>query len=188
MNVRRYGWAAAGRAAVAIFAAAQEADAGGGAVRLARTTLQESSGVWHLAFTIDLPAPPSIAYPTFRFSFTPTVVYERSLVDGDKIVVNKQPVSNAVPKVETSEVGFADLSGKIWKTTKFTIDLNRPNGYQAGEYKLVVTGPNGSIGQPINLTLEGDNPAVDRRTMDFSKKKDATPIWDGGAESGIKSL
>lgn len=184
---RRFGWATAGMAAVAIVAAVHEADAGGGSVKLSRTTVQENSNAWRLMMTMTLPSAPSIAHPTFRFSFLPTVVYERSLVDGDKIVINRMPPQSPAPIVESMEVDFSDASGKIWKGTKFDFSLTRQRGYLAGEYKLTVSGPGGTIGQPISLTLEGDNPVVDRRSMDFSKKK-GDPVWDGGAESGIKQL
>lgn len=190
MGASRWSWAATGMAAVAMVAVAQRADAGGGQVKLARTTVQENSNAWRVMMTLQLANAPSIAHPTFRFSFQPVVMYDRSLIDGDKIVVNRTPVQNQQPIVESMEVDFSDASGKIWKGTRFDFSLTRQRGYFAGEYKLTVRSASGdTIGQPINLTLEGDNPVVDRRTMDFgAKKKPGDPVWDGGAESGIKAL
>lgn len=189
MRMRGFGWATAGLVAVAAVVAVQEADAGGASVKLTRTTVREQSNAWRMMMTLGLPTTPPHAHTTFRFVFTPTAVYERSLVDGDKIVVNKQPLVNQTPLIETMEVDFADASGKIWKTTKFDFSLTRERGYLAGEYKLQVKGPGGDVGSSVGVTLEGDNPVVDRRSMDFTKRPtDAKPLWDGGVESGIKSL
>lgn len=186
MTRTRWLWTSAAiSAALAATTAAfvREADAGVGSFHLSRSNVMEQSHAWRLMMSINLPSAPGIAHPTFRFSFTPTVVYERSLVDGDRVVVNKTPLRNQTALIEMMEVDFADATGKIWKSTKFDFSLTRERGYQAGEYKLTVSGPGGSIGQGVDVVLDGENPVVDRRSMDFSKKQTG---WDGGAESGIR--
>lgn len=184
----RWFWSAAAiSAALAASTAAyvHDADAGAGSFHLSRSSVMEQSKAWRLMMSIALPSAPAIAHPTFRFSFTPTLVYERSLVDGDRVVVNKTPLRNQTALIEMMEVDFADATGKIWKNTKFDFSLTRERGYQAGEYKLSVSGPGGSVGQSVDVVLDGENPVVDRRSMDFSKKP---AVWDGGTESGIKPL
>ncbi len=188
MHFSRFGWAAGGLFAVAAIVATVEADAGAGSYTLTPNPVAEADGAWRLKMEVRLPSPPSIGHPTFRFQFTPTAVFERSLKDGDKVEVVRQALIGQTPINETMEVGFTDHSGKIWKSTRFAFSLTRDRGYQAGEYSLVVTGPNGDVGRPKTVVLSGDNPIVDRRTMDFSRPAPGTPLWDGGTDSSIKSL
>jgi hypothetical protein len=75
------------------------------------------------------------------------------------------------------DVDFADPSGKVFKSTFFEFDLARKDGYfEAGEYLVTLSGPDGDVGTAQKLVLKGDNPPVYRGAMDFasdpkSKKK-----------------
>jgi MYXO-CTERM domain-containing protein len=92
------------------------------------------------------------------------------------------------------DVDFADPSGKVFKSTYFEFDLARKDGYfEAGEYTVALSGPDGEIGQNQKLVLKGDNPPVYRGSMDFasdakaSKKKgpkmeNVSSGLDGGNE------
>lgn len=70
------------------------------------------------------------------------------------------------------DVDFADASGKVFKSTYFEFDLRRDGGYfEAGEYLVSLSGPDGDVGGAQKLTLTGDNPPVYRGAMDFSDPK-----------------
>lgn len=143
-----------------------------------KTKLNESSQRWHVDLEFHLNNAPDIAVVPVRFEFTPEVYYERSLVDGqEKPVVNRQPLTDRQPLVETVDIGFLNpTSGKIEKRTRFSFDLTRDRGFEAGEYKVVVEDKrNGKkFGQPTRLVLDGENEVIDRRSISFdpTKKKE----------------
>lgn len=153
-----------------------------GSFKLKSTEVQEVSGGWHIYCSLELPKAPSIAHQTMRFVFTPVVVYERSLVDGQKDpVLNRQPLQNQTPSTESLDVDFADTRGQIWKGTRFDFSLTRTKGYQAGEYEVKVRSSDGTdIGTVARLTLKGDNPVVDRRAIAFNAKEPSIKKVDTG--------
>lgn len=159
-----------------------------GTVKVEQTKVAEADGRWKLKMTIDLGKVPDIAYIPMMFSFTPTVLYERSLTDEspEKPVIIKKPLSNQQAINESMDVGFSDGTGKAFKLTKFNFMIRRDRGFEAGEYTLEIrrTSDNAVIGSKIKLVLEGDNPVVDRRAISFvpdasKKKKDDKPKDDG---------
>jgi hypothetical protein len=107
-----------------------------------------------------------------KFLFTKEMVFERALIDGhDQPVLNRMALVNQMPSIESVDVDFADGSGKIFKGTRFDFSLSRDHGYEAGEYKVQVRTSDGSdVGGAQHLTLNGDNPVVDRRAMTFNAK------------------
>jgi MYXO-CTERM domain-containing protein len=139
------------------------------------TEVNEVSGAWHLYVTIELPKAPLTAHQPMKFLFTKTAEYERALVDGhDGPVLNRQPLRDQQPSMESLDVDFADPSGKIFKGTRFDFGLTRTRGYVAGEYTVEVRTSDGvTIGTKANITLKGDNEIVDRRAIAFnaSEKK-----------------
>lgn len=150
-----------------------------GSVTLATTQPQESDGKWKLNFTIKYGGKPHIAYIPMIFTFTPTMLYERSLTDQspEKPVITRLPLQNQVPMNESMDVGFSNSDGKIYDTTKFDFVLKRSKGFEAGEYDLKITraDDNVQMGQTIKLKLLGDNEIVDRRAMVFSGEKKKKP-------------
>ena len=163
-------------ALVALNASAQ------GRVVWKKSKLNESSQRWHVDLEVHMTKAPDIAVVPVRFEFTPEVYYERSLVDGqDNPVVNRMPLSDRQPLVETEDIGFLNpTSGKIEKRTRFSFDLTRDRGFEAGEYKVVVEDKrNGKkFGQPTRLVLDGENEVIDRRSISFDptkKKKEKEP-------------
>jgi hypothetical protein len=116
-----------------------------------------------------------------KFLFTKLVVYERALVDNQKDpVINRQPLVNQTPTVEDQDVDFADPSGKIFNRTRFDFSLTRTRGYEAGEYKVQLRTADGvDVGGPVTLTLKGDNPVVDRRSITFNAKSSIKKVDDG---------
>lgn len=187
-------------ALVAVNASAQ------GRVVWKKTKLNESSQRWHVDMEFHMTSAPDIAVVPMRFEFTPEVYYERSLVDGkEDPVVNKMPLNDRQPLVESVDIGFLNPgSGKIEKRTRFSFDLTRDRGFEAGEYKVVVEDKrNGrKLGQPTRLILDGENEVIDRRSISFdpsTKKKkekelteeekaemadppdpDSEEFWEGG--------
>jgi MYXO-CTERM domain-containing protein len=163
-------------ALVALNASAQ------GRVVWKKSKLNESSQRWHVDLEFHMTKAPDIAVVPVRFEFTPEVYYERSLVDGqEKPVLNRMPLADRQPLVETVDIGFLNpTSGKIEKRTRFSFDLTRDRGFEAGEYKVVVEDKrNGKkFGQPTRLILDGENEVIDRRSMSFEptkKKKEKEP-------------
>jgi len=139
------------------------------------TRVDEDDGSWQIELTIYLNQPPTVAHMPLRFSFTPTMVYERSLVDGkDDPVLNRQPLANQQPLVESVDVGFLDPGqGKIQNRTRFSFRITRDLGFQAGEYDVEMkwTRNGKRLGGKTRLVLEGENKVVDRRSMVFEGKK-----------------
>ncbi len=150
-------------------------DALAASVKAEKTKLTEADGRWRLKLTIDLGSIPDIAYVPMIFDFEPVTYYERALTDEspEKPILNKKPLQNMKHINESMEVGFSDGTGKAFKLTKFDFAIRRDRGFEAGEYKLIVkfadTGK--QLGQPIRLSLEGDNPIVDRRAISFVGEK-----------------
>lgn len=164
-----------------ILALPHTAEAATGTFKLKSNEANEVSGAWHIYVTIELPKAPLTAHQSMKFLFTKTMVYERSLVDGhNEPVINRQPLQNQTPSIESLDVDFADPSGKIFKGTRFDFGLTRTRGYEAGEYKVEVRTSDGTtIGQPANLTLKGDNPVVDRRAIAFNAKEKSIKKVEG---------
>ncbi len=155
--------------------------------KLKSTEVAEVSGAWHIFVTIELSRPPPIAHTPIKFLFTPTAVFERSLVDNHEgPVTNRQSLAGQTPKIESLDVDFADGSGKIFKGTRFDFGLTRERGYVAGEYKVQVRTSDGTdIGTSANITLKGENPVVDRRAMTFNAKEKSIKKVDTGLDGGL---
>ncbi len=171
----------------AIVGASHDARAAG-SFKLKTTTVSEVSGAWHLFVTIELPRPPATAHVPVKFLFTKNMVFERALIDGhNDPVLNRMALVNQTPSVESLDVDFADGSGKIFKGTRFDFGLTRARGYEAGEYKVQVRTSDGTdIGGAQTLTLNGDNPVVDRRSMTFNAKEKSIKKVDDGTDAGAK--
>lgn len=156
-----------------------------------RTTLQELDGGWKVSVEIHLDRAPDVAHLPVRFSFKPTVHYERALVDGrDEPITRKIPLEHQTPIIESVDVGFMDPgTGKTERRTRFSFEVTRERGFEAGEYEVEISDARSStqIGTTTTLTLQGDNPVVDRRAMVFSDKKEE-PKSGASSESEQKPL
>jgi hypothetical protein len=184
---------AAAGALLAIVVYATQAHAAG-SFKLKTTTVSEASSSWHLFVKLELGHAPITAHVPMKFLFTKEAVFERDLVDGhgDTPVTNQMVLTNQTPNVESLDVDFADGSGKIFKGTNFDFSLARDRGYEAGIYKVEVRTTDGiNIGSPQRLTLNGDNPVVDRRSITFNatgkSKKIPTLGLDGGSNGPPQS-
>jgi len=168
---RKLYWALGGAATLATALYAVDA-AAYGTYRLRSNEVQESGGQWHVYLRIDLPHAPTLAHTPMRFMFTEETQYERALTDNSKDpVLNRIPIQNSLPKVESLDVDFSDATGKIFKTTNYDFSLTRARGYEGGEYKMQVRTADGQdVGGSVTLILKGDNPVVDRRSITFSAK------------------
>jgi len=154
-----------------------------GSFSLKTKEVQEVSGAWHIFVTLELPKAPAIAHQPLRFVFTKQAVYERALVDGkSEPVTSRQSLRDQAPTFESLDVDFADSSGKIFKGTRFDFGLTRARGYEAGEYKVTVRTSDGlEIGGAQMLTLKGENPVVDRRSMTFNASSGIKKVGDADA-------
>lgn len=152
--------------------------AGYGSITPTTKTLPEVSGGWKMNLTVKLPKAPDPAYQTYRFFFTPVVLYETFMDDtkpGEQ-TRNLPQDKNTKPTVESLEVGFSDARNQVWDTTKFDFVIKRDRGFEAGEYKVEVRDTNDkTIGSTFTVKLDGKNPMVDRRAMIMTgtKKKEA---------------
>jgi len=148
-----------------------------------KTKLEEIGKAWKLNLEIHLDRAPDVPHMPVRFEFTPMSYLERALVDGRKDPVIRQvPLVNQQPIVESVDVGFLDPgTGKAAKRTRFTFEITRDRGFEAGTYEVQVTDTrnNRDLGGKATLTLDGENDVIDRRSMVFDdkpkEKKDSAP-------------
>jgi MYXO-CTERM domain-containing protein len=146
---------------------------------------EREGGSWRIELAFYLTRPPDMAHVPMKFEFQPTAYYERSMVDGDKLVERTVPLENRQALIESVDVGFMDSgTGKIEKRTRFSFKVTRAHGYEAGEYKVTIRdGRNGqTIGTPVNLRFTGENEVIDRRAMVFTGKKKDAKKDKGGEE------
>lgn len=146
-----------------------------GTVTIADRAPKEEDGRWKLKMTMDYGAVPHIGHIPMIFAFTPVVLYERALTDQspEKPVLNKIPLRGQQSINESMDVGFADASGKVFKVTKFDFVLRRDRDFEAGEYDLKITRVSDGVqvGPTQKITLQGENPVVDRRAIVFTGEK-----------------
>ncbi len=130
---------------------------------------------WYLEMQVHLPHAPDVGNKSMKFEFTQVAEFERELVDG-----REGPQSRTVPLtgqqslIETVMVGFMDPGTSVIQSrTKFSFKLTRAHGYKAGKWKVKIRdSDNGKqIGQVATLTLSGENPVVDRRSITFQGTK-----------------
>jgi len=155
---------------------------GAGRVTWASQSLKERENKsWRVEVKIFLPGPPDVAHLPMKFEFEPIAYYERSMVDGDKLLERVVPLDNRQPLIESVDVGFMDPStGKIQARTLFTFKVTRAHGYEAGEYRVTIRDSrNGRvIGTPTTLKFEGENEIIDRRSIVFSGEKKKKKVED----------
>lgn len=146
-----------------------------GTVTIADRAPKEEDGRWKLKMTMDYGSVPHIGHIPMIFAFTPVVLYERALTDQspEKPVLNKIPLRGQQSINESMDVGFADASGKVFKVTKFDFVLRRDRDFEAGEYDLKITRVSDGVqvGPTQKITLQGENPVVDRRAIVFTGEK-----------------
>jgi hypothetical protein len=144
--------------------------AGPGNLVLRTPNVDEKNGEWHIKVRIDMARSPSMMHTPMRFTFSKEAVDERAIMSKGADPVHHRMVIDTPPKTIVSmDVDFADASGKIFKSTIFEFDLQRAQGYfEAGEYTMALSGPDGDVGAAQKLVLKGDNPPVYRGAMDFS--------------------
>jgi hypothetical protein len=156
-------------AAVVLFAGSAAAV---GTVTITPKEVQEVDGKWKINMSVNYGSTPILPHIPMIFEFTQTVHWERALTDKspDKPVIVKTPLQNQQPINESMDVGFSDPMGKIFQTTKFDFLIRRDRGFEAGEYSLKIKRESDGVvmGQVQKLTLNGDNPIVDRRAIVFS--------------------
>jgi MYXO-CTERM domain-containing protein len=160
--------------ALAVTLAAGSALAAGTIKWKTKNLKEKDKTYWLIALEMHMPRAPDVAHVPMKFEFEQTAYYSRDLVEGDKLVERKIPMTNKMPMIESVDVGFLDPgSGKIEKRTKFSFKVNRSQGYEAGEYKVTVTDTRSGnkVGAPATLIFEGENEVIDRRPMVFSGQK-----------------
>jgi hypothetical protein len=147
--------------------------AGPGAFTIKTPEVEEKNGEWHVKVRIDLSRPPGMMHTPMRFTFSKEAVDERAIMaKGAEPVHHRVVLETAAKQIVGLDVDFADASGKVFKSTVFEFDLKRSDGYfEAGEYVVGLSGPDGEVGNNQKITLKGDNPPVYRGSMDFTDNK-----------------
>lgn len=176
-----------------LLAFAGKAHAGKPSAKPESATLTEVDGKWKLILNFDYGKEPELQFISMRFSFELVTLFERAITDesGDKPVVTKKALQNQPPIIESMDVGFSDGTGKLFKTTKFNFLIRRDRGFEAGEYQLTIKKvDNDEQIAKLKLTLNGDNPVVNRKSINFvddkGKSNDASKVKsksDPGAPS-----
>jgi hypothetical protein len=150
---------------------------------------------WNIDIKIFLPKAPDVPSVPTKFVFQQLVYYERAMVDGDKLTTRNVPIEGKQPIVESVDIGFLDpRSGKIENRTQFSFKIRRDHGFECGEYKVTVRDARNDsvIGQAVNLTLDGENEVIDRRSVVFTgeegkkKKKAAAEAAASGDDAKAK--
>jgi MYXO-CTERM domain-containing protein len=166
-----------------------------GSFSIKTPSVSEKDGEWHIKVRIDLPRAPGMMHTPMRFTFSKEAVDERAIMSKGAEPEHHRMVIDTPPKqIVSMDVDFADASGKVFKSTYFEFDLQRASGYfEAGEYLVMLSGPDGDVGAGQRLTLKGDNPPVYRGAMVFDSKatkqkgpkiESVSSGLDGGSQSG----
>jgi len=129
-----------------------------------------------------------------RFTFSKDAVDERAIMSKGAEPVHHRMVLDVSPKqIQSMDVDFADASGQVFKSTYFEFNLRRDSGYfEAGEYQVSLSGPDGDVGGAQKLVLKGDNPPVYRGEMNFADPKASKQkgpkiqAVDNGIDAGAK--
>ncbi len=147
--------------------------AGPGSFTIKTPSVDEKNGEWHVKVRIDMQHPPSMMHTPMRFTFSKEAVDERAIMSkGAEPEHHRVVLETAAKQIVGLDIDFADASGKVFKSTVFEFDLKRADGYfEAAEYVVGLSGPDGDVGGNQRLTLKGDNPPVYRGAMDFSDNK-----------------
>jgi MYXO-CTERM domain-containing protein len=148
---------------------------------------------WRVEITIYLPKAPDTAHIPMKFEFEPLSYFERSMVDGDKIVERTVPLSNVQALIESVDVGFLDSgSGKIESRTRFSFKVTRAHGYESGEYMVKIRDSRSGamVGTAAKITFEGENEVIDRRSIVFTggegKKKKKSDLQQVDKDGEVK--
>ena len=155
---------------LAVFALSITSAFAGGSISYSKKVVQESGGGWHLMMTVSYGGKPNTAHVPMRFTFTPTAITERFLDDahGDKPQSRKIPLVGQTALNESVDVDFSDPSGRIYDKTRFDFTITRSHNFVAGDYSVTVhRADGGALGGAQTLTLEGENPVIDRRSIQF---------------------
>src|SRR5262249_52445414 len=136
----------------------------------------EKNDEWHIKVRIDLPRAPPMMHAPMRFTFSKEAVDERAIMSkGAEPVHHRVVLETSQKQIVGLDVDLADASGKVFKSTYFEFDLKRKDQYfEAGEYLVGLSGPDGDVGTNQRLTLKGDNPPVYRGAMEFTEKPGKT--------------
>lgn len=180
-------------AALAVLTIAPKRAFAGGNFTVKTTEVTESQGEWHVKVRIDMTRAPGMMHIPMRFTFSKEAVDERAIMAKGADPVHHRNVLDVSPKqIQSMDVDFADPTGKVFKSTYFEFDLRRDGGYfEAGEYQVSLSGPDGDVGGSQKLVLKGDNPTVYRGAMDFTdpkaaKKGPKIQSVDNGVDAGAK--
>ena len=171
---------------LAVFALSITSAFAGGSISVQQEDRARIGGGWHLMMTVSYGGKPNTAHVPMRFTFTPTAITERYLDDahGDKPQSRKIPLVGQMALNESVDVDFSDPSGKIYDKTRFGFTITRSHNFVAGDYSVTVhRADGGALGGAQTLTLEGENPVIDRRAIQFvgTSSKDKKPAADAGA-------
>ncbi len=144
------------------------------AFSIEKKDISESGGTWSLGMRIGLAKAPQTPRVPMSLYISKTQEFRRLLEDGHNDPVTRATdIRPAKTSIETVDVDFAGAKGDLFKDTNFSYRLSRSAGYVAGIYTVQLKTPEGTnVGSAVTITLRGDNPVEDVRTMNFAAKKE----------------
>lgn len=147
------------------------------AFSIEKKDIAESGGTWSLGMRIGLAKAPQTPRVPMSLYISKTQEFRRLLEDGHADPVTRaSDIRPAKTSIESVDVDFAGPKGEIFKDTNFSYRLSRSAGYVAGVYSVQLKTPEGTnVGGAVTITLRGDNPIEDVRTMTFGPKKEEAP-------------
>jgi len=104
---------------------------------------------------VRLPKRPPEPLLVLRFRLSQTVDFVRSEDPTKPRRVELDPPRDVEPFEKT--VDMRDGQGNIGRSARTEITLPRDKGFRAGIWMLRIDGPDGPLGAPISITLEGVN-------------------------------
>ena len=121
-----------------------------GRFRLTRKVVRESGERWRILMTISLEARPPSPTVEVEFDFRLVAVVEEQ--DGKKRKRRVDP-----PRLVTRQraVDFTDPQGRVGRTARAELVIERSEGFEPGEWALDLRGPDGPIGARAGLVLRG---------------------------------
>ena len=126
----------------------------GGSVRLVRRSIRESKGVWRALMLLRVLGQPVEPEMPLRFRF---MLATKFVVSGDPSKPHHVPVDPPRVFEQKKSVDMRGIDGSVGRTARTEVFLSRQDGFFAGIYTLSVLGPNGPLGDPLSITLEGVN-------------------------------
>jgi hypothetical protein len=169
--MKRIGWGLVGMMGVLGFVLRADRAEASNVVLRTPAPQETSGGEWDISMKITLDQAPATA-PILYFTFTEITTFESTIeVRGQPPVVHQLAVDppHKFPPESMPVDTFTDtVTHNPVRSTLWTVPIKRAAGYEAGIFQMEVSNSDGQkIGSPMRITLNGNNPPVDRAAISF---------------------